>query len=368
MIESDSVSLRPFHLVVYPDAAVRGGAEVNLSRVLSVLPEQIRVTLVGVNAAVLDWLAPHRPNTETVLLSAITDRTDLRGLLKHRSTFRHLRPDVLQFNLSSASSCQWAILAATTIPGLQRIVIENSPMSVWSPSSARLKRMTSKRLSAHIAVGDRTGRMIEGSTGLAPNCIQTIYHGVPTVGRVATDRPEDLTLLTVARHDPVKGLDLLLQALAMVEHRCNLVLIGEGDQTNSLRKLCSELGLNDCVEFRSAPWGEARVAEMMWAFDGLVLPSRLEGFPVTIVEAMLAGFPVIANDVGSVAEAVVPGVTGWIVEPESPSALAAAMTELLNDPAAAARMGQQGQEIADAAFTIEATRNSYVQMYTALLK
>ncbi len=61
-------------------------------------------------------------------------------------------------------------------------------------------------------------------------------------------------------------------------------------------------------------------------------------------------------------------MTGWIVEPESPSALAAAMTELLNDPAAAARMGQQGQEIADAAFTIEATRKAYVQMYTALLE
>ena len=367
MSTSNTGSLKPFHLVVYSDAEVRGGAEVNLSRVLSVLPEQIRVTLVAVNPEVLDWLAAHRPDTATVLLRGITNRTDIRGLLTHRSTFRKLRPDVLQFNLSSASSCQWAILAATTIPRLRRVVIENSPMSVWSPSSARLKRLTCKHLSAHIAVGDRTGRMIETSTGLPADSIQTIYHGVPRVGRVPTERPEQPTLLTVARHDPIKGLDLLLQAFALVDSPSRLVLIGEGDETAALQQMCSELGLDDRVEFRSAPWGEARVADMMWAFDGLVLPSRLEGFPVTIVEAMLAGLPVVATDVGSVAEAVLPGVTGWIVEPENPTALAAAMVELLNDPTASAQMGARGQEIAESAFTIEATRRSYEDMYANLL-
>jgi len=360
-------NLRALHLVVYSDAEVRGGAEVNLSRVLSILPTQIRVTLVGVNAQVLSWLATHRPHTDTVLLVGIRNRTDLRGLVQHRSTFRRLRPDIVQFNLSSASSCQWAILAATTVPGLCRIVIENSPMSVWSPSSALLKRMTCKHLSAHIAVGDRTARMIEESTGLPPGSIQTIYHGVPQVDRVPTARPEEPTMLTVARHDPVKGLDLLLQALALVPEPCKLVLIGEGDQTAALQQICRDLGLAERVEFRSAPWGEARVADMMWAFDGLVLPSRLEGFPVTIVEAMLAGLPVIATQVGSVAEAVVPGLTGWIVPPENPSALAAAMIELLADPARSTQMGIRGQEIAESAFTIEATRKSYVQLYTALL-
>ncbi len=364
---SSKGSLKPFHLVVYSDAEVRGGAEVNLSRVLTVLPDQIRVTLVGVNLEVLEWLATHRPSTKTLWLRGINNRTDIRGLLKHRSTFRSLRPDVLQFNLSSASSCQWAILAATTIPGCRRVVIENSPMSAWSPSSARLKRLTCKHLSAHVAVGDRTGRMIEESTGLRADSIRTIYHGVPQVGRVPTERPQEPTLLTVARHDPVKGLDLLLQAFALVEPPSRLVLIGEGEETAALRQLCTDLGLDDRVEFRSAPWGEARVADMMWAFDGLVLPSRLEGFPVTIVEAMLAGLAVVATDVGSVREAVTPGVTGWIVEPENPAALAGAMIELLKDPSASAQMGAQGQEVAESAFTIEATRRSYEEMYAALL-
>lgn len=360
-------TIEPFHLVVYSDAPVLGGAEVNLSRVLGALPAQIRVTIVGVDEDVVAWLAARRPSSDTMVLPAIADRRDVAGLLRHRAMFVRLRPDVLQFNLSSASSCQWAILAATTMPGLRRVVIENSPMGTWSGSSSRLKRATSRRLAAHIAVGDRTGRLIETSSGLPEHSIATIYHGVPDVAQEPVERPQEPTLLTVARHDPVKGVDVLLEAFARVPPPARLVLIGDGSQTAELHRLCHELGLDDRVEFRPLPWDAVRAADLMWAFDALVLPSRLEGFPVTIVEAMLAGRPVIATRVGSVDEAVEPGVTGWIVPPEDPEALAAAIQELLADPAAAEQMGARAREIAEVRFTIEATIEAYVDLYRAVL-
>ena len=362
---SPSRSDNRFHLVVYSDAAGRGGAEVNLSRVLGALPAGMRVTIVGVDAEVVEWLCGHRRGAESVVIPAIVDRTDIKGLLQHRRTFTGLRPDVLQFNLSTASSCQWAMVAATSVPGLRRVAIENSPMAVWSSTSGTLKRFTSPRLAAHVAVGDRTARMIEESSGLRDGSISTLYHGVPSVSRVPVDRPDAPTLLTVARHDPVKGIDILLEAMSMVPEPTRLVVIGDGEETERLLALRDDLALADRVEFRTVAW-DVRVADLMWAFDALVLPSRLEGFPVTIVEAMLAGLPVVATAVGSVDEAVVDGTTGWIVPPEDPAALAAAIGELIGDPDRAEAMGRAGQELAESRFTIGATVQAYMDLYRSL--
>lgn len=355
-----------FHLVVYSDAAALGGAEVNLSRVLAALPEAVRVTVMGVDAEVVEWLRGHRPGSGGLVLPAISGRDDLVGLWRHRAMFVRLRADVVQFNLSTASSCQWAILAATTVPGIARVVVENSPMGVWSSTSGRLKQLTSRRLAAHVAVGDRTARLIEESSGLPAGSIDTLYHGVPDVGRQPVERGPEATLLTVARHDPVKGIDVLLEAFTRVPAPTRLVLIGDGPERDALGRQCHDLGLDDRVEFRPLPW-EIRASDLMWAFDALVLPSRLEGFPVTIAEAMLAGLPVIATDVGSVAEAVIPGETGWIVPPEDPAALAAAIGELLADRDRAAAMGARARELGEARFRIDATADAYMEMYRRIL-
>ena len=355
-----------FHLAVYSDAASLGGAEMNLSRVLAALPPTVHVTVVGVDGDVVDWLGGHRPEADRMVLPAVIDRTDVRGLARHRAMFVRLHADVLQFNLSTASSCQWAIAAATTIPGLRRVVVENSPMAVWSSTSGALKRGTSPRLAAHVAVGDRTARMIEESSGLAMGSISTLHHGVPAVGRSPVDRPEEPTLLTVARHDPVKGLDVLLEAMALVAPPTRLVIIGDGPESDRLHAQRAALGLEERVEFRPLSW-DVRAADLMWAFDGMVLPSRLEGFPVTIVEAMLAGLPVVATQVGSVDEAVAPGVTGWIVPPEDPAALAAAIGELVGDLPAARAMGERARAVAEERFTIDATVGAYLDLYRAVV-
>lgn len=351
-----------FRVATYSDAQVLGGAEVNLSRVLGALPDSVDITIIGVNDDVVDWLMESRPQSTALTLPHIAGRNDLRGLLRHFSTFRRLGVDVLQFNLSAASSCQWAMFAATFVRGPARIAVENSSMGVWSSTSARLKRFTSARLAAHAAVGDRTARLIEESSGLHPGSVETIYHGVPPVGSVHVERGPEPVLLTIARHDPVKGLDVLLEAFVSVPPPTRLVLVGSGPEGEALRRQCHGLGLDDRVEFREVPWDQ-RAADIMSCYDGLVLPSRLEGFPVTIIEAMLSGLPVVATDVGSVREAVVPGETGWIVEPEDPEALAAAIVEMVADPGRASRMGQNARRIAESKFTIDATIDAYMRVY-----
>ena len=105
----------------------------------------------------------------------------------------------------------------------------------------------------------------------------------------------------------------------------------------------------------------------MWAYEGLVLPSRLEGFPVTVLEAMFAGIPVIATDVGSVREQIEPGRTGWVVPPEDPAALAHAIEELCGDPARAREMGARGREVALERFTMETTVRAWLDLYDEVL-
>lgn len=355
------------HLVVYSDAQARGGAEMLMSRVLAHLPSSISVSVVGVNDEVTAWLASHRPDTTWLTLDPIENRTDLRGMSRHRATFARLKPDVLHFNLSSGSSCQWAMLAAATIPSVKRVALEHSSMGTWSRTSTWLKRLTSKTLSAHVAVGTATARILEDSIGLPSNSIDTLYHGVPMVGRAEVQRPDGPCLLTISRHDPVKGLDVLLDAMAFVDEDISLVIIGDGAERDALLAQRNRLGLEQRVEFRAPDWEGTPAPDQIWAFDGFVLPSRLEGFPVTIIEAQLAGVPVIATDVGSVRESIIDGETGWIVPPERPAAIAEAIHDLIRNPEDASRRAKLAQQRAQDEFTIDATVSRYVELYEDLL-
>jgi glycosyltransferase involved in cell wall biosynthesis len=288
-------------------------------------------------------------------------------MVRHRAMLRRLGADVVQFNLSTGSSCQWAMLAACTVPGIRRVALEHSSMGVWSATSARLKRLVERGLHAHVAVGERTARLLEESSRLPTGTIRTIHHGVPAVGHHPVDRGPEPTVLNVARHDPVKGVDVLLAAFALVPPPARLVLIGDGPETEALRQQCRDLALSDRVEFRGPSWDGVMAADVMWAFDLYVLPSRLEGFPATIVEAMLAGVPIVATDVGSVREQLRDGETGWIVVPEDPAALAHAITSALADRDLAAGVAAAARADAEQRFTIQATVSAWCDLYRQLL-
>ena len=145
------------------------------------------------------------------------------------------------------------------------------------------------------------------------------------------------------------------------------VIVGSGPEGPALRRQVDRLGLDDRVELREPPPGRMDAAGSMWAFDALVLPSRLEGFPVTVLEAMFAGLPVIATDVGSVREQIEPGVTGWIVPPEDPPALAAAIAEVAADLPRAREMGAAAQRVAHERFTMDATVRAWLRLYDEVL-
>src|SRR5487761_341362 len=108
----------------------------------------------------------------------------------------------------------------------------------------------------------------------------------------------------------------------------------------------------------------ADIPEILPAFDVFALPSRYEGLPTVIVEAMACGIPVVATAVNAVGDVVVPGETGLLVPPCRPDLLAEAVNYLLNSPAAAARMSTAARERLGVRFSVTALREVLVAAYT----
>ena len=349
------------HLGIYTDAHVRGGAESALANFIERYSDDITVTVMGPDEELVRWLAAHRRGARYSVLPEIADRRDLAAMRATRRAFRNLGADVIHFNLSTMSSCQWAILAALTIPGQPYVVLEHSPVGTWSPMSQRLKHLTSARAAAHVTVGHAAARNIEALGGLPDGSIEVIHSGVPVV---ELDPPErsgsEFTLGMLARHDPAKGVDLAIRTVAELDEGYRLVVLGDGPQTPELVDLIEELGVGDRVELRPyAP--DAR--NLYPTFDVYLLPSRFEAFPVTVQEAMQAGVPVVATEVGSIREAIDDEETGLIVPVGDVAALATAVARLRDDPELRGAMARRAAEVGRARFDVDEAVRSWEDLY-----
>jgi glycosyltransferase involved in cell wall biosynthesis len=106
------------------------------------------------------------------------------------------------------------------------------------------------------------------------------------------------------------------------------------------------------------------IPEILPAFDVFALPSRYEGLPTAVVEAMVCGIPVVATAVNAVSDVVVPGETGLLVPPQRPDLLAEAIGYLLDRPATAARMAANARERLGGRFDVTTLRAALVSAYT----
>jgi glycosyltransferase involved in cell wall biosynthesis len=144
----------------------------------------------------------------------------------------------------------------------------------------------------------------------------------------------------------------LLRAFATVvaEHpAARLRLVGDGPERPAAEALTRELGIEPSVEFLG---DRDDVAELLAGSDVLVLASyAIENLPFAVLEAMAVGLPVVATDVGALAELVDDGVTGWLVPPRDTAALATALGRLVADPERARAMGRAGRDRLDAEFS-----------------
>jgi glycosyltransferase involved in cell wall biosynthesis len=156
--------------------------------------------------------------------------------------------------------------------------------------------------------------------------------------------PQAPVILTVARFAPQKGHQVLLEAIPTVlahQPAAQFLWVGDGPLLPALRARAKSLGVGNHLHFLGR---RDDVPELLGAADLFVLPSRFEGLPLAVLEAMAAGLPVVGTQVCGTQEAVADGRTGQLVPPDDPPALANAITALLSQPALAARFGAAGQQ------------------------
>lgn len=157
-----------------------------------------------------------------------------------------------------------------------------------------------------------------------------------------TDQP---LVLAIGRHEPQKALDVLLRAvpaLLRVVPTVRVMVAGrEGRSTAELHSLARALGIGHAVTFLGQ---RDDVAELLCAADVFVLPSRREGLPGAVQEAMALQAPIVASDIAPVREVLGAVGTARLFPPEDPSALAAALAEVLGDPAGARERAARARE------------------------
>ena len=220
------------------------------------------------------------------------------------------------------------------------------------PAHPRLARLAFASAASTIAVS-RYSRDLAVGLGARPARVTVIEPGVdpPTLPRA--DRCDGPLLVTVARlTDRYKGHDVVLDALRLIRERVPdacWVVVGDGPLRSELEARAAQLGVRDAVRFVGAVSDAERDAWLDRAHV-FVMPSRLppggaggEGFGIVYLEAGVHGLPVVAGAVAGALEAVVHGETGLLVDPQSPRAVAEAVSALLDDRDRAARLGAAGE-------------------------
>jgi teichuronic acid biosynthesis glycosyltransferase TuaC len=190
-----------------------------------------------------------------------------------------------------------------------------------------LARRAAKRADAVICVSDQMELVAKSCLGDDARVV-VIPNGYDDSIFRLSESPRDREMLFVGRLGPVKNVDILLRAVAVAGPRFafRMTIVGDGPLRLTLESLARDLGVADRVRFvGEAP--RAAVASFMSRSACLLLPSRSEGLPLVVIEALACGTPVIASDVGGLRELVRTATAGYLVRPGDVEELAAALID-----------------------------------------
>jgi glycosyltransferase involved in cell wall biosynthesis len=309
-------------------------------------------------------IASRRPGTPTFTVRAPRDAGDWAALREHVRAVRAFSPDVLHANQAWPWACAYGEIAGLLTPGTSVLAVDHLPVVSAVTRIRRVsRRLLARRLQAHFAVGERAARLVEEIVGLAYGSVGSIPNGVPVERVEASPAREPGTVVgSLGRLTVQKRYDLLVRALPALSNT-KLVLVGDGPERGALETLASELGVAGRLTITG--WvTEAR--SHLRGFDVFALPSGWEGMPLGILEAMHAGLPVLATDVGSVAEAVTDGDTGYLVPPGDLDVIRERLAHLLADAALRVRMGARGRLVALERFTDTVMAARYEAIYSEM--
>lgn len=349
-------------VVLAVNALTTGGAEtqlVHLARALRERGDEVRVLAIlrsqaftadlaalGVHVQVLD---PPPPRAPTALAATV------RAL-------RRWRPDVIVSFLYQANVLARVAGALAGVP-----VVVSSIRNEYFGGRLRdlLLRLTDPLAAVTTTNSELAARSLVRRGVVPPGRLRVIPNGVDPAawagepGASERRRRAGFLWLAAGRLEPQKDYATLLRAIARGSTAA-LWIAGQGRERKALETLATDLGLGDRVRFLGL---RHDIPALLAAADALVLSSAWEGLPNIVLEAMAARRPVVATRVGGTPELVRDGLTGLLVPPRTPAALAAAMTTMERLPAAdRLAMGERGHAIVAQRFALPAVAAQWIAL------
>lgn len=206
------------------------------------------------------------------------------------------------------------------------------------------------------------------SAGFAPRQISQIPNGVDTSFFIpAHSLPTAPRLLFIGRLDHMKGVDVLLQCLASLRLKNSVLpcdILGTGPLKETLQTMAADLQIADQVNF---PGSITTILPYLQRASCFVFPSRSEGMPNVLLEAMACALPIIATAVGGIPDIIQHGRNGVLIPPDDVEALASALCSLTADHDFASRLGNQARRDAEEFFSLEKVTERYICLYNTLL-
>lgn len=230
-----------------------------------------------------------------------------------------------------------------------------------------------------VAVSEDIARGLCQAVGIRPNRIRIIYNGIETdlfhpnqktreqIRRELQVTDEQSVIGTIGNLYPVKGHTYLVRAAAAVTQvfpESVFIIAGRGQLLEGLQTEARELGVEKHIRFLGF---REDVPALLQAMDIFVLPSLSEGLPLSALEAMASGKPVVATRVGGVPEVVVDGETGFLVAPEDADDLAEKLVCLLKAPCLLQQLGAKGHEMVKERFSLDRMVKNYEELYQKAL-
>ncbi|HLI34582.1 MAG TPA: glycosyltransferase [Terriglobia bacterium] len=273
--------------------------------------------------------------------------------------------------------------AVAKLSGCPRLISSRRDMGIFRSARHRVAYRLMNPLFDSVLTVSEEVRRAAIHEGLPASKVITVHNGIEAE-KLMRARPGDgcelrnrlglaefpQVIATVANIRRVKGLDVLIRAMAIVREEypgACLVVAGEilePEYMRELQELIRDLDLAERVKFLG---GSENVFALLRASDVFCLLSRSEGFSNALIEAMACGLPCVATRVGGNGEAVADGVSGFLVPPDDPEAAAHRILAVLRDPAKSRQMGRAGQLIVKTRFTAQAMIERLVDVYDHLL-
>ena len=351
-----------------------GGLETLVAECINRMPaQQYRHAVVCLTGYTEFSRKISRPDVEIIAL----DKPPGLGLATHFKLWkllRRLKPAVLHsYNLAAVEYACTAALAGVPVRVHAEHGRDASDPHGLNRKHNLLRRGVTPFIDRYVPVSDDLQRWLRQVVGVPDAKTLMIANGVDTERFRPSQRAsqrDEFVIGTVGRIQDVKNQSGLIDAFILLRamlpghrDRLRLSIVGDGPLLGMITEKVRAAGLQDVVRL---PGSRTDIAELLSGFDVFALPSIAEGTPVTILEAMACGLPVVASRVGGIPEVVEQQATGLLVPPSDASSLAEALAVYVQDPQLAERHGAAGRVRVERSNSIAAMVAGYAGLYDTL--